>query len=388
MAEYWLKASADAQAEGPLSAAEVKRRAADGSVARQTLISMDNITFHAAGRVKGLFPARAHATTETASVATATVRTPRPGGMPPTYPGSFRTVVRSVPVTPPPQPDTEPTPTNHNGLASEAPSPIIDAAVSDTTEPPPAHDATGADTSESPPAPPQQEIGDGTIETQPPMPIHTPATAAPPPLAPPPLAPATSPQARPALPPALAYATPGVTGQGMIAPRRTGGFFATAVLMLIAGVVQMYGFYVSYMARPTDAQFFIHVSASLCWLGLAVVALVMWLTWLSGVHRDIRVLTGGQYGISPAKASGFLFIPIFNAFWTVFAPAKLAGALNMQLRAANEAPVSRGGVVLCQAISVVAPLIGLYPISPLMYAMSMRMIQGGFNRLVKLQYAR
>ena len=174
----------------------------------------------------------------------------------------------------------------------------------------------------------------------------------------------------------------------MIAPRRTGGFFTTALLMIVVGVVQIYGFYVSVNGRPSDIQFFTHLAACLCWIGLSVAALVMWLTWLSGVHKDIRVLTAGQYGISPAKASGFLFIPIFNAFWTVFAPAKLAGALNLQLRAAGEAPVSRGAVTLCQIVSVVAPLVGLYPISPLMYAMSMRMIQGGFNRLVKLQYAR
>src|SRR5689334_4899439 len=170
MAEYWLKSSADAQAEGPLTAAEVKRRAADGTVARQTLISMDNLTFHAAGRVKGLFPARAHAMTGTGSVATAeapqTTRAPR-GGMPPIYPGSFRTVVRSVPVTPAPEPNAEATSRTENALASEAPSPIVDAAVSDIVESTPPQVGTDAGTIES--TSPRVEIGDGTIESQPPM---------------------------------------------------------------------------------------------------------------------------------------------------------------------------------------------------------------------------
>jgi hypothetical protein len=288
-------------------------------------------------------------------------------------------VVRSVPVTPAPEQAPDMASTTDSTSASEAPPP-----------PPPLVEADISAMLDFPPAP-QVEIGDGTIESQPPMPMPAPASApalaAPPLQPPPPLAPGTSAQIRPALPPALGYATPGVTGRGMLAPRRTGGFLTTALLMIVVGFVQMYGFYISVNGRPSDLQFFIHVAACLSWIGLSVAALVMWLTWLSGVHKDIRVLTAGQYSISPAKASGFFFIPIFNAFWTVFAPAKLAGALNMQLRAAGEAPVSRGAVAMCQIASVITPLVGLHPISPLMYAISMRMIQGGFNRLVKLQYA-
>jgi hypothetical protein len=351
MAEYWLKPSAEAQAQGPLTAAEVKRRVASGAVVKQTLISMDNVTFHPAARVKGLFQTTSNASPAIAtSFATteppATAR-PRRGGLPPTYPGGIRTVVRSVPVPPPSEPPPE------NGEpASSPPSPMI-------------------------------EQGDGTIESQPPMLIPSAPALALPPLS---STPASSP--RPTLPPALGYATPGVTGHGMIAARRTGTFLTVALLMLPVGLVHAYGFFINFSRRPSDVEILVTIGAALAWAALSVAALLLWLFWLGGVHKDIRLLTAGHYEISPAKATGFFFLPIFNVFWAIFVPAKLAGAVNKQLQAAGETPVSRGGVVACQVISAMAPFVGLYAITPLMYAMSMRIIQRGFNRLVALQYAR
>jgi hypothetical protein len=352
MAEYWLKPSADAQAEGPFTAAEVKRRVASGAVVRQTLISMDNVTFHPAGRVKGLFQSTSHAspafTTSVATTDRPAATPPRRGGLPPTYPRGMRTVVRSVPVPPPSE-----SPPENGEPATPLPPPMI-------------------------------EQGDGTIESQPSMPIP-PA----PPIAPPPLSPTpASASPRPSLPPALGYATPGVTGHGTIAARRTGTFFTIALLMLPVGLAHAYGFVINLSRRPSDVAILVTIGAALAWAVLSVAALLLWLFWLAGVHKDIRFLTAGHYEVSPAKAAGFFFIPIFNVFWVIFVPAKLAGAVNKQLQAAGEPPVSRGGVVACQVISAIAPFVGLYAITPLMYAMSMRMIQGGFNRLVARQYAR
>jgi hypothetical protein len=129
------------------------------------------------------------------------------------------------------------------------------------------------------------------------------------------------------------------------------------------------------------------VGSNFVWLCLSVAALALWAMWLAGVHRDIRVITRGQYPVAPSKAVGFLFIPIFNAFWAIIAPSKLAGALNMQLEGNGLPLIPRGRVVACQVVSVLAPLVGLYALTPLMYAISMRTIQAGFNRLVSNQYA-
>lgn len=358
MAGYWLKTSADAQAEGPLSAAEVKRRAASGAVVKQTLISMDNLTFHPAGRVKGLFaptprPAAGNGAAVAASATateTAVARPIRGGGVPPSYPGSARsvssTVMREIP--PPPH-----------------------APTAEIVTPPP----------------PMIEQGDGTIESQPAMPIPEPVTTpTPPPSLPPPLsAPPTA--ARAPLPPSLGYATPGVTGH-LIAARRTGAFLIIAMLMLPVGLVEWYGFYLNFAGKPADAQVWMTIGAAFTWTCLSLAALLLWLFWLSGVHRDIRVLNSGHYGVSPAKAAGFFFIPIFNLFWAIFAPSKLAGAVNKRLQTAGEPPISRGLVVTCQVFSLIAPWIGLYAIAPLMYAITMRTIQRGLNRLVALQYTR
>jgi len=100
------------------------------------------------------------------------------------------------------------------------------------------------------------------------------------------------------------------------------------------------------------------------------------------------VLTGYGYRVSPAKATGFSVIPLFDIYWAVSAPTRLAGAVNSALESAGQPKIARGAVTACQLLSILAPFVGLYAITPLMYAMSMRIIQRGFNRLVALQYAR
>jgi len=123
------------------------------------------------------------------------------------------------------------------------------------------------------------------------------------------------------------------------------------------------------------------------WVALVIPAFVMWIKWLGAAHRDARAITGYRYPISPARATGFMFIPFFNAFWAIFMPGKLAGAVNEALEAAGQPKISSGAVTACQVASVIAPLVGLYALTPLLCAISMRTIQGGFNRLAANQYA-
>ena len=326
MAEYWVKSTADAPADGPLSAVELKRRAAAGELPRDALISTDTVAWHPAGRVRGLFAAAAvtehamAASSASSSPADAAPVPPAPrSGLPPAYPGA-RTV-----------------------------------------------HSTGV-------FPPAAHVGDGDKAIG----LHAP------PPQPPPLT--ATPLPQPRRPASIGYATPGVTGAGHIHPRRTGAFFVIAVLMLVVGLLHAYTFVFSITQRPDDMHFLLMLASCFLWIGLSIAALVLWVLWLGGVHRDMQVLTAGQYTISPAKAAGFLFIPLFNAFWVVFAPTKLAGAVNAQLAMSGQPPVKRAAVTACMVASVLAPFVGLYALTPLMYAVAMRIIQGGFNRLVANQY--
>ena len=345
MAEYWLKSSAEALADGPLSAAEVKRRAASGEIARDTLISMDNAEFYPAGRVKGVF----QTTTTASKVATATAPPKRAlrGGLPPTYPGGIRTVVRSIPVTPPPETSAE----------------IMTTPASAPAAPPP---------------PPLTEVGDGSIESQPAMPL--PSIAPPPP---------PRPASALSMPMPLPSQAPAMAGGPRIVARKTTGFLIVAIIMLFVGVAHAAVWYLNFVTRGANPLLeLLRIIVCLAWIPPAAVALVLWLKWLNGAHKDIAVLTGYGYRVSPAKATGFSVIPLFDIYWAVSAPTRLAGAVNSALESAGQPKIARGAVTACQLLSILAPFVGLYAITPLMYAMSMRIIQRGFNRLVALQYAR
>ena len=347
MAEYWLKASPDAPADGPISALEVKRRAAAGEIARTTLISMDLSTWHPAGRVKGVFPVTSHVAETVAAAATSdraahrngdSVAAQRPARrpVPPVYPGMARRHVEASPVA---------------------------------------------------------EVGTGDIETQPPMPMppmtspgtdgapesSVAAAAAPPPLP------------TPASHAPLTYATP----RGMEArpnlgpplrPRRTRAFLIIAILMIPVGLFHAYAWYISF-AEPSETHDLLRFLASAAWVCVVIPAFVMWLRWLTAVHRDAGIITGYRHTVSPAKATGLLFVPLFNVIWAIIMPLKLAGAANQSLEAAGLSKISSGTVTACQVGSVLAPLCGLYALTPLLCAISMRTIQGGFNRLAANQYA-
>jgi hypothetical protein len=353
MADYWIKASPDAPADGPISALEVKRRAAAGEIERTTLISMDRSTWHPAGRVKGLFPAMAQVGETVAAVASdrpvhgdgdgdgdggGVAQRPARRPVPPVYPGMERRHVDASPVA---------------------------------------------------------EVGTGDIEAQPPMPmppvtspdasaaIDTSAAAAaatPPPPLPTPAAHAP-----------LSYATPrGMDARSRLGtplrPRKTRAFLIVALLMVPVGLFHAYAWYASF-AEPGDANNLLRFLASATWVGLMIPAFVMWLKWISAVHRDAGVVNGYRYPVSGAKAAGLLFVPLFNVIWAIIMPTRLATTVNGALTAAGLRNISSGTVTACQVGSVVAPLLGLYALTPLLCAITMGTIQDGFNRLAANQYA-
>jgi hypothetical protein len=130
-----------------------------------------------------------------------------------------------------------------------------------------------------------------------------------------------------------------------------------------------------------DLSDFSMVIAATCGLLLlAGVAFVLWLVWVSGVHQDMKALTESRYSISPGMAVGFSCIPIFDAFWIVYMPWRMASELNRPLegRGLNKIPVA--AVMTMQILSI--PFAILIPgVTVALYAGSMTLIQRGLNRL-------
>ena len=119
------------------------------------------------------------------------------------------------------------------------------------------------------------------------------------------------------------------------------------------------------------------------------IALIGWLAlwicftvWIYHVHEDMRQLTGGAYPISPSQACSFCYIPIFNLFWVVYAPYKLADAIDRQFGSSGTptSPLSVLAYQIVQQISVFSCFC-LFAPSPLFFALTMRSIQAGLNQL-------
>lgn len=64
------------------------------------------------------------------------------------------------------------------------------------------------------------------------------------------------------------------------------------------------------------------------WLLLIVVYVAYWAFCIYRIHSVLRDISGGLYPISPAKATGFHFIPFYNLYWVVHWPNCLADFLN------------------------------------------------------------
>jgi hypothetical protein len=122
------------------------------------------------------------------------------------------------------------------------------------------------------------------------------------------------------------------------------------------------------------------IGSTCAFLLLAIPALVLWLVWVHGAHRDLGAITVGRYGVSPGQAVGFSFIPLFDAFWVVYMPWRLSVELNRQLGVRGLTPISSAAVMTCQIISIPAAFL-LPGLTPMLYAVSMLVVQNGLNRL-------
>lgn len=172
----------------------------------------------------------------------------------------------------------------------------------------------------------------------------------------------------------IPYRTPGaVITQTELTRRGVGAFAFVAGLLAVAYVFTLCATWVLESTVGTVlgvATFFL----------LLIPALILWINWVHAAHKDLRFLTNGAYRITPGQAVGLSFVPIFDAFWVVYMPYKLATELNVHLAARKQALIPTGTVMTCQIASVVVA-IPLPLLTPVMYAISMWLVQSGFNRL-------
>ena len=128
---------------------------------------------------------------------------------------------------------------------------------------------------------------------------------------------------------------------------------------------------------PSEASVLVFRGAA--WLALIVAAgcTIYWLVWVWIVHREMQVFAGGQYPISPAQALGFCFIPLFNLFWMVWMPYRLARDLEFRLDPRHVRP---GRVLTCQILALV-PGGCLWGLGSFFRGIAMNSIQSSLNEL-------
>jgi hypothetical protein len=114
---------------------------------------------------------------------------------------------------------------------------------------------------------------------------------------------------------------------------------------------------------------------AVAWLSLSI----YWLVWVGLIHGELRRFTGYEYRISPAKAVGFCFIPLFNLFWLVYMPYEMARTLPRYLGFKPGSDRSTS-VLVFQMLAVILLLcLNLPPI--LFFALTMHVIQRVLNDL-------
>lgn len=182
-------------------------------------------------------------------------------------------------------------------------------------------------------------------------------------------------------PASLAYASPRTGNEALpaeVRPRSPIPFTIIAALMFASGLVVAYQ---AYFLSGSAQDVLVSVIGTCGFLVLAIPALVLWMVWIFGVHRDVRTLTHGQYTISPGKAVGFSFIPLFDAFWACYMPYSLTHEINRHLRQHGKTLIPTGLVLACQIASVLLAFF-LPGFLPVLYAITMWLVQSGMNRLI------
>jgi hypothetical protein len=131
--------------------------------------------------------------------------------------------------------------------------------------------------------------------------------------------------------------------------------------------------------EPSAAELTVTAILSCTFYPALLAMWIYWLVWVYRTHDEIRRYTWYEHPVSAAKALGFCFIPLFNLFWVIYMPYRLAETVAMYQ--------GRGGVrispnrVLTYQILAVVPGQCLPGLSMLFYGLSMEVIQRGLNAL-------
>lgn len=73
---------------------------------------------------------------------------------------------------------------------------------------------------------------------------------------------------------------------------------------------------------------------------------VYWFVCIYRYHVILKMMPGWKHPISPARAVGFHFIPIYNLYWIFKWPKEIAKFVNERLRAPVMKPVAVGVAVV------------------------------------------
>lgn len=92
-----------------------------------------------------------------------------------------------------------------------------------------------------------------------------------------------------------------------------GAFF---VVEIIYGVLEV-------MGSLSDAA-----SLDIVLMLIAIGGWIYWLVCVYRIHKVLKELTSGRYGVSPAEAAGKHFIPILGILWLFQWPAELSDYIN------------------------------------------------------------
>lgn len=128
-------------------------------------------------------------------------------------------------------------------------------------------------------------------------------------------------------------------------------------------------------ADPPAVVVILVLLVAIAWLGL----LIYWLVWIGLIHGELRRFTNYEYRISPAKAVGFCFIPLFNFYWLVYMPYEMARTLPRYLGGKSGSDRS-ASVLAFQLLAMVLWLcVSVPPV--LFFALTMHAIQSVLNDL-------
>lgn len=116
--------------------------------------------------------------------------------------------------------------------------------------------------------------------------------------------------------------------------------FVLAAIFLAAEVIEI-------VLRPSS----VHERFSPWSVLLGLVGLVYWCRCLYSIHKAVFVMADNCYPISPARAVGFGFLPIYNLYWMFKWPSELLDFVRMRSNIKTCEPWAVGLLLLIGAIA-------------------------------------